>query len=668
MDVTLDEALQKAIQAHKAGQKQEANHLYTAILKAHPKHPDANHNMGVLGVSIGKVQEALPFFKTALEANPNMRQFWLSYIDTLIKLDRLAEAKGVLKQAKDKGAKGEAFDQLEQRLTAPHEMPAEADLHNDGQSQTSPNVLDRLKLDQAIRLAKKMSKGGASEDAKRIYDDVLAKFPDNKRAIDGIRSLSGQLIDKSSNVQNPTQDQLQPLINLYSQGQLQQALDQAKQLLQQFPNSITLHNMCGVASNGIGQYDDAIESFYKALKIQPDFAEAYNGIGNAQRDKGDLETAIDSFKQAVTIKPDFAEAYNNMGNALGDKGDLKASIDSYEQALKIKPDYAEAYYNMGNALQSKGDIEAAIGSFKQALKIKPDFAEAYNNMGAALRNNGDLEAAIGSFKQALKLYPGSNKLGLSQTKLGLSQTLIMLGRHTESIEAVVRRVNQTKAQPGPKNRKVGSMSPTASPFNKPKPLEYPEHFRPGMGTEDIAPFLRSMVQMVRPNRVLEIGAGYTTPFLLEGLVNNERVFDDGNLDEPYFANYSYDPKLVVIDDMSQGDVNKKPGMKHILESPYVEFINGLFQGKSHQILEKYGKFDFVWFDCGSFEEYEDFLKEYWSLCSNYLFFHYTYSDGAPNIKLKTLLSRITDEPFRLDIIEPHKKRQGSITIIKKQSL
>ena len=45
--------------------------------------------MGVLGVSIGKVQEALPFFKTALEANPNMSQFWLSYIDTLIKLDCL---------------------------------------------------------------------------------------------------------------------------------------------------------------------------------------------------------------------------------------------------------------------------------------------------------------------------------------------------------------------------------------------------------------------------------------------------------------------------------------------------------------------------------------------------------------------------------------------------
>ena len=47
------------------------------------------------------------------------------------------------------------------------------------------------------------------------------------------------------------------------------------------------------------------------------------------------------------------------------------------------------------------------------------------------------------------------------------------------------------------------------------------------------PFLRAMVQMTHSNRILEIGAGYTTPFLLEGLINNERVLDDGNLNKKY---------------------------------------------------------------------------------------------------------------------------------------
>ena len=103
MDLTIDQALQNAVEAHKAGQIQEADRLYTAILKAQPKHPDANHNLGVLAVSIGKAQDALPFFKTALEANPSIAQFWSSYIDTLIKLDRPADAKTVFDRAKSKG-------------------------------------------------------------------------------------------------------------------------------------------------------------------------------------------------------------------------------------------------------------------------------------------------------------------------------------------------------------------------------------------------------------------------------------------------------------------------------------------------------------------------------------------------------------------------------------
>ena len=119
MELTLDQALQKGVEAHKAGKAQEADQYYTAILKANPKHPDANHNMGVLAVGLGKVETALLFFKTALEANPNIAQFWLSYIDALIKLERfVAEAKTVFDQAKSNGAAGEGFDQLEKRLAS----------------------------------------------------------------------------------------------------------------------------------------------------------------------------------------------------------------------------------------------------------------------------------------------------------------------------------------------------------------------------------------------------------------------------------------------------------------------------------------------------------------------------------------------------------------------
>ena len=177
MDLTLDQALQKGIEAHKAGKAQEADRYYTAILKANPKHPDANHNMGVLAVAIGKVETALPFFTTALEANPNIDQYWLSYIDALIKLDQMTDAKVAFEQAKSKGVEGNAFEQIEKRL--------------------------------------------------------------------------GSSSSKKSKTQDPPQDQLQSLINLYTQGQYQEALNKGSQLLEQFPNSINLYTIIGAANKGL---------------------------------------------------------------------------------------------------------------------------------------------------------------------------------------------------------------------------------------------------------------------------------------------------------------------------------------------------------------------------------------------------------------------------------
>ena len=131
MELTLDQALQKGIEAHRAGKVQEADRYYTAILKANPKHPDANHNMGVLAVGVGKVEDAIPFFKTALEANPNTAQYWLSYINALIKLNRLADAKTVFDQAKQHGAKGDGFDQIEEQLNSVEQAkPKKANRHH----------------------------------------------------------------------------------------------------------------------------------------------------------------------------------------------------------------------------------------------------------------------------------------------------------------------------------------------------------------------------------------------------------------------------------------------------------------------------------------------------------------------------------------------------------
>jgi tetratricopeptide (TPR) repeat protein/SAM-dependent methyltransferase len=271
-----------------------------------------------------------------------------------------------------------------------------------GLNTPKPNILDTIKLDKALRLAKRKSTEGKLEEAKSIYEDILQKFSKNKNALSELQLLS---VGPAVATQDPPSDQLQPIINLYIKGQLQQALSETTQMLERFPNAVVLHNIAGAANAGLMQFDAAIASYKQALKIKPDYADAYNNMGNALKDKGNPEAAITSYTQALKIKPDYAEAYCNMGIVLHDEGDFEAAIVSYKQALKIKPDYAEAYNNMAISQQSKGGTAAAINSYTEALKVKPDYAEAYYNMGVALQSKGDLDAAMVSYKHALKIKP-----------------------------------------------------------------------------------------------------------------------------------------------------------------------------------------------------------------------------------------------------------------------
>ena len=109
MEEMIREAMARGVKMHMAGEFDLASQSYGSVIKLQPNHADANHSMGILTVGFGTFHEGLPFFKTALESNPSNPNFWLSYIDALVQLERLVAAKAVFDQAKERGAEGDAL-------------------------------------------------------------------------------------------------------------------------------------------------------------------------------------------------------------------------------------------------------------------------------------------------------------------------------------------------------------------------------------------------------------------------------------------------------------------------------------------------------------------------------------------------------------------------------
>ena len=408
MEMTVREALEKGIDAHKAGRLEEADRFYTSILKVRPDHPDANHNMGVLAVGLGKVSHALPFFRSAVDRSPAVVQFWLSYIDALMKLDKISEAKAALEQARKTGLSDERFDNLSNSLRM---KSGNAALKTPSQDQ----------LQSLVRLYEK----GQFTAAIASVRVLLETFP----KVEFLHNIQGACYSGLNNFDlaiksyenvlliNPNHAEAYNNLGilLHKKNELEASIAQYEEALRLQPDYAEAHHNMGNTFIAMDRLDDAILSYERAVKIKPDYVSALCNLGSALRTRGDLDSAITRYSQAISIKPGYAEVHNNLGNVFQDKNDYSVAIEHYRQAIKIKPDYATAYGNIGHALQVRGKFFEAINNYRKAIKINPDFVDYYYNLANAQGDHGHLNDAIENYKIVIKKQPDNvsayNNLG-----------------------------------------------------------------------------------------------------------------------------------------------------------------------------------------------------------------------------------------------------------------
>jgi len=214
----------------------------------------------------------------------------------------------------------------------------------------------------------------------------------------------------------------------YQMGRYHQAIASIRHALTMNPNAAVYYTNLGAAHAALGQIDEAIGSYHEALRRQPDNAGTCNNLAVALERHGKLDEAVRYCRQALRLQPDYPEAHYNLGNNLKRLDKLDDAIHCYRQALQLRPQYVEACVNLGVALREQGHLEAAVDCYRQALRLNPNFAEAHYNLGNALQGLAPLDEAVACYRQAVRLKPD-----FAVAHLNLGQALWELGRLDEAV-------------------------------------------------------------------------------------------------------------------------------------------------------------------------------------------------------------------------------------------
>ena len=169
-----------------------------------------------------------------------------------------------------------------------------------------------------------------------LYNAVLQQQPNHPIAKKRLNKLQKELPrDQSAQEQTtqPSQVQIDALVNLYQTGQMAKAELACGKLLKSYPQSLAVLNILGVALRGQGKLQEAVNIFNKAIQLKPSYAMAHSNLGLALHDLGQLDAAVKSYEKALAINPGYAEAHNNLGNTFGELGQKDMAVKCYDKAL-----------------------------------------------------------------------------------------------------------------------------------------------------------------------------------------------------------------------------------------------------------------------------------------------------------------------------------------------
>jgi len=331
---TVSDAINRAIQYHQNGNVQEAERIYTEILKVDPANINCLYLMGLINYQKGKLDNAVDYANKALSIRPAF-DIYKTLADIYIDKKEFDNALIALKKAVE-------FD---------------------------PDYIEGY-----YNIGLILQNHNEFVEAAEYYKKAISLKPDYYLAYDNLGAL------------------------YLNNGDLNESLTYYKQSMCLNPNNPDVYYNIGNIFRASNNPDQAIEFYQKSLELKPNDAECYFKIGISYILNKQCDQAIESLYTALELNYDKAEVYFNIGNAYFDKEEYDQVKIFYAKAIELKPDNYMIYNNLGLLYKLTNELSKAIPNFLKALELNPEDKLTQFNLARAYIGNQNFEVGWNYFK------------------------------------------------------------------------------------------------------------------------------------------------------------------------------------------------------------------------------------------------------------------------------
>lgn len=310
------QALQAALQNHRAGRLREAEAQYRRILATSPKNDVALHMLGVVHSQTGRHAEAAELIRRAIAINSAVPEYHCNLALSQLNLELPQEA----------------------IVSSRRALALKPDYPN------AFNNLGRALLSQ-----------GQIDEAASTLSRAIALRPEFPEAHCNLGIVLARL------------------------GRYDDAIAAYRRAIAQRPSYVNAHYNLGNALRERGLLEESLNSFQQAITLDPANAAALNNLGVSLFRMHRNEQAVAVLRQALAINPRLFEALANLGGALRDLQQTDAAVEACAKAAEFGPAYMPALVNLSAAFKDQGRLDESLAALDRALAVDPTDAGTHSN-------------------------------------------------------------------------------------------------------------------------------------------------------------------------------------------------------------------------------------------------------------------------------------------------